>query len=275
MRRSSRMRSVTTASWRVLRGHPALLALSVAAGLVATVVALVVVGGGYLLVDPGHGLLERPEGAMVAVYVIAGVAAGWIVSLGQGAVVIASDRRLAGEAPAVGAALSTALRRAGPLLAWTAVESVVTSASRAAADRGSIAGWLLGVSGRLGFAMIAFLALPVLMLEGVGVWPALRRSAQLLRESWGERLRVEVAIGGLGAIAVLPALVLAAVAGTTDLVAPVVAGLVAGAWILLVSGILTAVTAVAKTALYRAVLGRPLRYDLALGQLEEAFTSAR
>ena len=82
-----------------------------------------------------------------------------------------------------------------------------------------------------------------MIVDGHGTVSGLKASGSLLRETWGENLAARVGFGLLRIVAMLPAVVVVAVAGTVGLV-------VAVPWVALAVVILTALGAVFQTALY-------------------------
>ena len=105
---------------------------------------------------------------------------------------------------------------------------------------------------------MTFLVLPILVFENVGVGDAVRRSALLLKYTWGENLIVNGGIGLLSVLLVLPAFglwslgVMLGSAGSM-----VVLGAWAMVWIVAVVCWSSAMSAIFQLALYRyAVDGR-------------------
>jgi hypothetical protein len=63
---------------------------------------------------------------------------------------------------------------------------------------------LIGV----GWAVVTYLVVPTLAAEGLGPVGAVKRSAQLLRKTWGEALVGQMSLGIVGFLLILPAVVL-------------------------------------------------------------------
>lgn len=132
------------------------------------------------------------------------------------------------------------------------VSATVSVVLRAVQERSRIIGRIVvGLVG-MTWTVVTFMVLPVIVFEGVGVGPAIKRSTQILRGTWGENLIVNGGIGLLGLLAALPAtLVMVAAVATGS--APVVAlGMAAGvAWLIVVACVCSALAGVFQVALYR------------------------
>ncbi len=113
---------------------------------------------------------------------------------------------------------------------------------------GQIIGALLGAA----WAVLTFLTIPIIMLEDVGPWNALKRSGTLLKQTWGENIVAQAGFGILALFAALPgALVIAIGVATGSIVAAVAIGIVGAIWIAIVAVVVSALSGIYRTALYR------------------------
>jgi hypothetical protein len=97
---------------------------------------------------------------------------------------------------------------------------------------------------------VTFLVLPVIVIEGLGVSDALKKSGEMFRRTWGENLAAQVGFALLGFFAVLPGIALivgAAFVGGGVLIAGILIGVL---WMIGVAVILSAMSVVFQTALY-------------------------
>ncbi len=138
------------------------------------------------------------------------------------------------------------------MLAWGAFSGTLSLLLRAAEQRLGPLGRIFAALGGLAWTMVAFMVLPVIVLEGTSAQTAARRSPELFRRTWGQQLGAIIGIGSgaflLGAPSFVLLIVLAAVGGT----AGAVAGLaVCGLWLLADAVLASALTGVYQTALYR------------------------
>ncbi len=115
-----------------------------------------------------------------------------------------------GQEPEWGAGIHRASQRVHVILLWALLTATIGQFLRWVDSR---AGWL----GRVAIALVGiswnmatFLIVPVLIMEEGGVMDSLRRSAALLRQTWGEQLISGLAFGWIGLLATIPGLVLGA-----------------------------------------------------------------
>lgn len=164
---------------------------------IASVIGLVEVG--FL------AQLEEQAGVLFnALYFLFYFLTAFIAIYFQAAVVGSALIRLEGGSPTVRDAFREANKHVGKLFLWALVTATVGLILRAISRRGGIIGRI--VAGALGitWAVASYMAIPVIVTEGLGPWSSLKRSASLFRKTWGETL---VGGFGLGLILVLLGLV--------------------------------------------------------------------
>ncbi len=126
--------------------------------------------------------------------------------------------RLRGGDPTVADGFRIASERIGPILGYAFIAATVGIILRSIAERAGFIGKI--VISLIGFAwnVATFLVVPILAVENIGPIDAVKRSSQLLKQTWGEQLVGNAGIGlvfGLmtfGLILVGGAIVFAAVA---------------------------------------------------------------
>ena len=127
-----------------------------------------------------------------------------------------ANERLEGGDPTFGSAFSKAGTRVGSLLGWAAINATVghgppgdPRARRHPRRRRQLAS-----AGRPG-TIITWLTVPVIIVEGLGPIDAIKRSAHLLKQTWGENLIAQIGLGAIGFLLMLPGLIVvrAALAG--------------------------------------------------------------
>jgi hypothetical protein len=263
------------ASWQVLSHDREMVAVPIIAGLVALIVFVAVAGPGALLLGGGEadGGADWALGVVIA---IAGVLAMWVTVIGQAAVVSGAGQRMDGADPTLATAFAGARGRSGRLLEWAVLATVVAAVLDLLRQRLGVAGQLLASLGNVAFAVMSFLALPVIVFEDVGAIEAFKRSSRLLRHTWGEQITFSFGLGLLGFVAALPGLVLAAGLGFTGIVALQVVGVALGVlWVVAVAAIVSALSAVFKTALYRYANQLPVDVAFDTADLSGAFRPRR
>ena len=258
------------ASWAVLSQDRELVAIPIIAGIISLVVfALVAVPGVALL---GGGDDDAVGWAAWLVLALAGLLATWVSVIGQAAVVSGAGQRMDGADPSLGSAFAGARTRTGRLLEWAVLATVVAVVLDALRDRLGFLGSILASLGNMAFNVLSFLALPVIVFENLGAIDGFKRSAQLLRGTWGEQLTFTFGIGVIGFLVSLPGIAIVVGAVATGIAAVQVIGVALGiVWIVAVLAVTSALSAVFKTALYRYAVQAPVDDAFDTADLSGAF----
>lgn len=111
----------------------------------------------------------------------------------QAAVVGSALIRLEGGSPTIGDGFRQANKHIGKLFQWAVVSATVGLILRAIRQRFGFIGRIISAALGIAWALASYMAIPVVVAEGIGPWSALKRSASLFRRTWGETL-----VGGLG-----------------------------------------------------------------------------
>jgi hypothetical protein len=121
--------------------------------------------------------------------------------------------RYSGEEPTLADGLGAAWSRLPQIAAWALVAATVGVLLKIIENVHEKAGQL--VSSLLGTAwtIITYFVVPVLVVEKVGPFEAIRRSLQLLRRTWGEALVGHVGLGFFKLLLFLPGIVLLVLGG--------------------------------------------------------------
>ena len=245
MGRISRTITLARVSWQVLRRDRELLLLPVLSFLVS-IIALALLWIPLLATVDTTGLGDD-QGETDPALLIAGVASILLLSVigvfFKGALVAGAHERLSGGDPTVRSALSRAIARIGGLLPWALLAGTVGLVLSALKGRAGRAGrFAVGLIG-MAWETASYLVIPAIVVDDHRAISGLKASAALLKRTWGENLAARVGFGLLGIVAMLPAVIVVAAAGTVGLV-------VAVPWVALAVVVLTALGAVFQTALY-------------------------
>jgi Family of unknown function (DUF6159) len=248
MRRIGRSLTLFRISFRVLREHRGLIAFP----LVSLLASMIILAG---FAGPVFGLIAHGGSPGPAGYVI--LACGYLVlscvtQFCNAALIHSASVALSGGTPSFRDGFAAAAGRKGAVLTWGAFSGTVSLLMRAAEQRLGPLGRIFAALGGLAWNMVAFMVLPVIVLDGIGVKDAVRRSSELLRRTWGQQLGAVIGIGAGAFLLSVPSFVLfillAAVAGTAGAIAGLV---VCGLWVLAVVLLAGALSGVYQTALYR------------------------
>ena len=254
MGRLSNTWNLAKTSWGVLKKDRELMLLPVLSFLVAVVV-IVVLGAVAVVASLVSFSAENGDSAqspaLILLGIIGSLALGVVFVFFNGALVAGAHERMTGGDPTVASALKRATQRLSGLVPWAIITTTVGLILKALRER---AGWL----GRIVVAMIdmawdvvTFLTVPAIIVDDLGAVDALKRSASLLRSTWGENIVAQAGFGLLGFLLTLPAvLVLIILAITGSAVLAFVGIAVALIWIAIVVVVMTTLNAIFQTALY-------------------------
>ncbi len=246
--------SLVRASWRQLRKDRELIWLPVLGGFVAALAAAPVAVVAFFTASDG-----KPWG-----YVLAGVGlliTTFIATLFAVAFAAGADQRLDGGDPTLRSSLSAAWSRKWAVLQWALLSVIVGLVLRALRERAGVLGKILAGLGGLAWGVGTYFVIPILAGTRTSAWSATRTSAQLIREKWGQALRVQIRLG----LYVLVWLLVAVGAGfgvyalaQTSTAAAVVVAVVAVIVLVYAALVLSVLGAYVRVALWRYATGRPV-----------------
>ena len=241
-------------SWSVLKKDRELLWIPVLSFLTSAAVIVVVLLLTFLTLSTTSSAsttTTEANPAVMVLWVVAALALGVIAVFFNGALVAGAHERMSGGDPTVRSAVRRAFSRIGGLVPWAILTTTVGLVLQALRSR---AGWLgRFVVNMLGMAweVVTFLTVPAIMIDDAGAIEGLKRSASLLRRTWGENLAARVGFGLLGFLLMIPAAVVAGLFILSGIGVLAVVGIVAAvAWVALVVVVMTTLNAIFQTALY-------------------------
>jgi hypothetical protein len=258
----SRSWELVKASWRVLRSDKELIVFPIVSmlGMVVVTILFAVPSISAGLFDSmarggragiGDGVFSTIVGFLF--YVVAYT----VIFYCNTALVSAAMIRLDGGDPTLADGFRGASQHAGAILGYAVISATVGTILNAIAQRVGIIGQI--VISIIGFAwnVATFLVVPILVAEGLGPIEAIKRSAQLLKTTWGEQLVGNFSIGmvfgliGVGVVFLigLPLMVLGA---SADSPALIVLAVVLIVLLMIVIGVISStLTGIYTAALYR------------------------
>jgi hypothetical protein len=249
---------VTKKSWALLKANPYLFAFPII-GVALSVVPLIIFGLPALYFLDVNNIWVAIAFAIALVF---GVQA--VVTFPAAGLVSAVDEEMHGRDASVGAGISAALGRFGPLVAWSAIQTVVSVLISLVRGngQGSFIGVLLrnviAAAADVMWQLITFFVLPVMMIEKASPINAIKTSSSLFKKQWGTQLAGGVRIGGLVVLLVIVPGILILIGGTAlvfvDSTAVLIAGIVTafiGFLIILLGAlIISAMRGIYSVALY-------------------------
>jgi hypothetical protein len=273
MSRFSNSVELAKSSLGVLQKDKSLATIPVMSAVACGIVVLLFGGAAYLTVDtitePGTTTTTwQVTPATWAIGIVGLLVVGFVAQFFGAVLVAGANERLEGGDPTLGSAFRRASQHGGAILGWAAINATVGAILQAIRERtgflGAIATSLVGMA----WNVVTWLAVPAIVVEGLGPIEAIRRSVQLLKQTWGENLIAQIGLGAIGFLAVLPGLV---VSGLLWLVSPIAFIVVFVLWVAAVSVVMTALGAIYRTALFRFATGLPNGSDFDPELLAGAF----
>ncbi len=253
-----------TASWRLLRQDRELLWLPVLATITGFFAALLLFAPGFAIGWFVGGDQHHSWGGWVG-GVFAAFAASVVAIYFQAALVIGANQRADGGDPSVGSVLAETWKHVGRILAWAALTTTVGVGIRALQQRLGILGTIFGFLGQVAWAIASFFVVPILIAEDLGPIAAVKRSTQLIRDTWGTSVRTTLRLNFgfvlllLAPIAVIALGIVIVTSGTTVGVAVGLLLIVIAVIALLVlTMVFSAISTYARALIYRYATGRPV-----------------
>jgi len=261
---------LTKKSWQIIRKDHSLLWFPILSASSIVCAAIIIFSVSTVVFGTSGGASLYIIAALFA-YLATTLAVYFNVALAACASLV-----MEGEDTNIRQGLRAANQRIHAILAWALLAATVGLVLKIIAEQFKMVGEV--VSGILGagWAVASFFAIPVLALEGHGPIATLKRSVVIVRQRWGEGVTGYIAISLITllmgiSIAALT-LILAAVAGSTGVIALSVIVISVGAIGLISLTILsTALTNVFRVAVYRYALTKQAQATFTTAELETAF----
>jgi Family of unknown function (DUF6159) len=222
---------------------------------------------------------QAPQNPLFYVILFAFYAVNYfVIVFFNAALVSCALKRMAGENPTVGYGLQQASGRLPQIVAWALVSATVGILLKAIESKSDKIGQLVASLVGAGWAIATYFVVPILVVEKVGPWDALKRSTSLMKRTWGETLVGNMGVGLIVFAAMIPGFLLMMVGVVAIAASPILGAaiVVLGIlWILGASLVSAAVQSILLTALYLyAAEGTvPPQFDATL--LQNAFGSKR
>lgn len=251
-------------SWAVLRSDKALVVFPI----LSSIATLIVTASFFVPLTLSGSFAQfaaaRASGTVDAVFWAPYVVIAFLFYLVQyfviffanSALVGAAMLRLQGRTATVGDGFRIAASHTGTILGYAAISATVGMILRTIANRGGTVGRIaVGLLG-IGWNLATFLVVPVLVVENIGPIDAIKRSAELLKRTWGEQiignLGLSAVFGLLSFAVIIVGVALGVLAVETGAIALLVAVIVVGVLALIALGIVnSALSGIYRAAVYR------------------------
>ena len=235
MGRISRGWKLTKLSLRIIRKDKEILLLPVLSAVFILLVMASFVAGIFF----STGFDSLFEGGAILTWIVIGFAfyfvSYFIAIFFNAAIIGCATIRLNGGDPKVKDGLKIAMDNIGRILVWAIVAATVGMIIKAIQQRVGFIGKL--VMGALGVAwtLTTYFVLPVLIYERLGPWAAIKRSASVFKNTWGEMIVGNLGLGLIFVLAGLAGMLFvilgAVVGGTTGLMVGLIVAVIY--WVIL------------------------------------------
>jgi Family of unknown function (DUF6159) len=251
---------LTKTSWSVLRSEKQLTVIPLVSAVCSGVVMAAMGVGIFLTIrkvpataasSTQHTTQTGSYQATPATYVvgvIGGILLSIIVTYFSAVLVSAAYSRLTGGDGDIGAAFARATSRFPQLLGWALINYTVGAVLRAVNERMGLLGRIFTRLLAFAWQVISWLAVPYIVIDGVGPITALKSSATALKKTWGENLVANVGLGIINLFVTLGAIVIFGAFALLNLWLVAIA--VTLVYIAVASTILAALAGIYRTALF-------------------------
>jgi hypothetical protein len=192
------------ASLRVLQADKELLIFPIISTLGVLLVSAAFIAP-VLLTHPHQEDAKSP--LAVAVGFAFYVAVYFVIFFCNSALVGAAMIRLRGGDPTVADGVRIAFSKAGPIVGYALLAATVGMILKAIQERAGIIGKIISSIIGVAWNIATALAVPVLVAEDVGPIEAVKRSASLMKKTWGEEIVGTGAIGSVFGLFIVLALI--------------------------------------------------------------------
>lgn len=190
----------------------------------------------------------------------------YITIFANAAVVGAAMMRLRGEDPTLSDAFNIAMSRSGKILGWAIIAATVGMIMRALEERAEGLGRIVISIIGTAWNIATFLVVPVLVAENIGPIDALKRSASLLKKTWGEQIAGNFGLGLIFFLLILagaiPLGLLTAAAASISVVLAILFGGLLVLYVFAMIAVSTAVSGIYTAAVYAYATQTPVQNEV-------------
>jgi hypothetical protein len=208
------------------------------------------------------------------------LATNFVVVFFNTALVCCALSRFNGGNPTLSDGLSAATARLPQILGWSLLAATVGTILKQIEERVPLVGkFAIGLIG-MAWAVVTFMVVPILAAEKLGPFAAAKRSAELLRKTWGEALVGRVSLGAIQMLFLLPVFFIVAVAGfisaSTNLIWPIiVTAVIAVLFLVLLSIVFSTLKQIFLAAVYQYAAQGTVPAGFSQNLIESAFAQKK
>jgi hypothetical protein len=142
--------------------------------------------------------------------------ASFVITFSNTALVGAALKMIDGEPATVGDGIGVAMSRLGKIIVYSLISATVGVIARGLTQSGrqsdnvivAIVAAILGGLIQGAWSLLVFFAIPVMVVENIGVRDSLKRSFELFKQTWGEGFVGSTAIGGISCLVTIAVLLI-------------------------------------------------------------------
>lgn len=192
MKRIKRGWALTKKSWGLLKEHRELVRFPLYGAAATIPLAILFLGPGLYFFDQKVFVGAIPL-LVIGIYVLSVVAFYFSVGLAA-----AADMIFSGQANVtVADGLAVSRSRFSQICGWAALSTAISVVMLALENQGGALGNIAARLVGMAWALVTFMAVPVIAIEGTGPGGTLKRSAAIFKDKWGQQITGNIAIGGV------------------------------------------------------------------------------
>jgi hypothetical protein len=201
-------------SWSALRQNRQLIVFPLISGIAMLIVTILFFIPEAFAFRPLFEAEEPTAGQWIVAFVVLFIyylVASFVVTFSNTALVGATLKVVRGEPATVSDGIAIATSRLGKIFVYSLISATVGVIARSIAQSGrrsdnilvAILTALIGGLLQGAWSIVVFFAIPIIVVENVGVRDSLKRSFELFKQTWGEGFVGSTAIGGISCLVTL------------------------------------------------------------------------
>jgi hypothetical protein len=186
--------------------------------------------------------------------------ASFVITFSNTALVGATLKAIDGEPATVGDGFSVAMSRLGKIIIYSLISATVGVIARSITQSGrqsdniivSILAAILGSLIQGAWSLLVFFAIPVMVVEDIGVRDSLKRSFELFKQTWGEGFVGSTAIGGISCLVSLAVILIGGGIAAAGIFVPSLALIIVGLVVLILGLVVVSLLNGAVNGIFQA-----------------------